>query len=176
AYSVWAAMNKQTQGEGLVYVNVKKRIRRMVNLGLLEPDRAKTKEGIRGRKEFKLTTKGLEKLTDYFVSNYENVPSLVEYMDSYGIDMTRTVLGDLVMEKLHDTLNFFTFFIRTLKNNPEIAAVFANKFQEEMILARREIDSVLDYKPSPSSSTSTPTSTLTSKAAVQQKTRKKRVG
>jgi hypothetical protein len=62
-YSIWSALNKKLLGRGLAFINVKKRLRRLTELGLLQQTKPDTATAIsRQRKDFIITAKGLERL------------------------------------------------------------------------------------------------------------------
>jgi hypothetical protein len=141
-YAVWAAMNKQTQGQGLVYTNVKKRMRRLERMNILKEIEPPAAGNIRGRIEYKLTNKGIEQMTTYILTHYEEMPRIVEYMDRFGMDKIPFV--DSLMNRGHTDLRSLTFFFKVIKDNPEIAAKYVPKTEDQLISLRNEIDSLLE--------------------------------
>lgn len=116
-YSVWSAMNRQMQGRGLAYVNVKKRVRRMTRLGYLdltESFAVSVTKGIeaaargklstpRGRIEYKVTMKGLEALIPYQILIHpEEIQTIIEYTDRFNqhLDMDKQAFADLLISRI----------------------------------------------------------------------------
>jgi hypothetical protein len=103
SYAVWAAMNRQMQGQGLAYVNIKKRIKRMVEMGILQRvDPAMNTTGIRGRKEYKLTEKAMEPLIPYLLSQSEDLEPISKYIYKSGLD--RKVFENILNHRIFNIL------------------------------------------------------------------------
>jgi hypothetical protein len=85
-------------------------------------------------------------LITYAIAHYEEVPRIVEYMDKFGMDSDKTTFGKLSMDRIHDTLTFFTFFLKNINDNPEIAATYVRQAEDQLLSLKKQIDSVLDFK------------------------------
>lgn len=68
----------------MAYNNVNKRIMNLVKDGLLEE--VKIGESIHGRKDFKLTMKGLEQLMPHVTAHPESAKTIHAYMDRFKLD------------------------------------------------------------------------------------------
>jgi len=102
-YAIWAAMKKEakerTDGKKVMaYININKRVTELAKMELLEelkPDSHTV--NIHGRKDYKLTMKGLEGLIPYVQTHPGEVKNIVNYMDKFGIDKNRLAL--LLLER-----------------------------------------------------------------------------
>jgi hypothetical protein len=171
-YGVWAAMNRQMQGRGLAYVNIKKRIKRMEGMNILkrvEPD-IDTATAVRLRKEYKLTAKGIEQMTTYILTHYEEVPRVIDYMNKFGMD--KIPFGDSLMDRAYDTLRSVTIFVKNMNDNPETAARYVVKAEDQLLSLRKEIDSLLELKkarPKPKLTTVSVMDSIPSSDSVKKK-------
>jgi hypothetical protein len=87
SYSIWSAMNKELQGEGLAYINIKKRIRRLIGIEYLQETKPDTTTAsIRGRRDYKITMKCIEFLIPYMISQSQDLEPLSKYIYKSGLD------------------------------------------------------------------------------------------
>jgi hypothetical protein len=87
-YSIWSGLNKQAQGKGMAYINIKKRVLRLAEAGLLERAASLTgannNASVRDRKDYKVTRKGLEQLVSHVILHPEDVKDITEYNPTFG--------------------------------------------------------------------------------------------
>jgi hypothetical protein len=122
SYSIWSTMNKQLQGRGMAYININKRIRRLTKAGLLEE--TKIGESIHGRKDYKITMKGIEKLTPYILTHPEEVQNIIQYMDKFGQD--KTAFGELLVFRIGFMLGVANVYLKSM-GSPELTEIFSKK-------------------------------------------------
>ena len=91
-YSVWVSMKKDSKTKNLdkkvmTYKNINKRVIKLANLGVIEeikPDAYTV--NLHGRKDYKLTIKGLPYLVDHIVVFPQDLESIKEHLDKIGLD------------------------------------------------------------------------------------------
>lgn len=113
SYAIWAAMNKQMQGEGLAYTNIKKRVRRMISMGLLQRiEPVAGTSSIRGRKEYRLNMAAMERLSTSLLTNPEDAKTIVEYINKSGLDIK--AFKSLLLSNFTEVLNFMESFYKSI--------------------------------------------------------------
>lgn len=138
AYSVWTTMKKEAREKNLdrkvmTYRNINKRVIKLAKLGLIEevtePDVHAV--NIHGRKDYKITVKGLECLIPHMMAYPEDVKSIIKHMDKFGVD--KKVIGDLLKDRVRAIFESVNQFLRFMEL-PEIEAIYSRKRAAEMRL------------------------------------------
>jgi hypothetical protein len=103
-YSVWASMKKDAKTKSLdttkkimTYKNINKRVVKLANLGVIEeikPDAYTV--NLHGRKDYKLTIKGLPYLVHHVIVFPQDLESIKEHLDKIGLD--RKILAKLLTD------------------------------------------------------------------------------
>lgn len=187
AYSVWTTMKKESREKNLdikvmTYRNINKRVIKLAKLGLIEEETKLDVHAvnIHGRKDYKITTKGLECLIPHMMAYPEDVKNIIEHMDKFGVD--KKVIGDLLKDRVRTTFESVNQFLRFMEL-PEIGAIYSKKRAAEMRLLRtamteldKELKSIMVVKPKPKSeSEPKDASTIFNKAIVEREKRSKEV-
>jgi len=92
SYTIWSAMKKEAKERAngkkvMAYININKRVTELARMGLLEelkPDEHAV--NIHGRKDYKVTMKGMEQLVPYFLEHPEAIRDLTDYLNKVGLD------------------------------------------------------------------------------------------
>jgi hypothetical protein len=98
AYTTWLKMNEEYGENAFSYKNIGKRFVRLAQNNIIEEVKLETVENLHGRKDYKVTVKGLEQLIPYLVSRPEEVQNIVQYMDKFSLDKKR--LWNLLVSRL----------------------------------------------------------------------------
>jgi hypothetical protein len=86
----------------LAYININKRVRKLAKgeyLEQLKPVKDLYTLNIHGRKDYKITMKGMRQLIPYIMNRENSAEKVVEYMDKVGLD--KEGLGISVMEEIN---------------------------------------------------------------------------
>jgi hypothetical protein len=95
----------------MAYNNVNKRILNLAKNGSLEDVKTGIGEpSIHGRKDYKLTTKGLEQLMPYVITHPEYAKAIHEYMDRFNVNKQAfgNVLVDNVVSRIDSENEYLT--------------------------------------------------------------------
>ena len=79
-------MNEESGENAFSYKNIGKRFVRLAKHVILEEIKLEGVENLHGRKDYRLTAKGLEYLLPYVLMHPEEVQNMVRYMDKFEID------------------------------------------------------------------------------------------
>jgi hypothetical protein len=79
-------MNEESGENAFSYKNIGKRFVRLAKHAILEEINLQGVENLHGRKDYRLTTKGLEYLLPYVLMHPVEVQNMVRYMDKFEID------------------------------------------------------------------------------------------
>jgi hypothetical protein len=94
SYSMWAFMKRNFQGKVMAYINVNKRVTRLVKAGFLEEIRPGSYTvNIHGRKDYKVTVKGMVQLIPHILTHHDEVKGLDQYMDKIALDKIKFTLS-----------------------------------------------------------------------------------
>jgi hypothetical protein len=112
SYSIWSAMKKEAKEKKLdrkvmTYRNTNKRVVRLSRLGLLEENKPEV-YSVHGKRDYKLTMKGLEQLIPYILNHLDAIEKLVEYMDRFELD--KEEFGRVLKDKFSSMLETLTTF------------------------------------------------------------------
>jgi hypothetical protein len=122
SYAIWSAMKKATEKKGLerklmTYRNNNKRVIRLARLGLIEemkPDMHTV--NIHGRKDYKVTEKGMEQLAPYILTHPEDVKEFIqEYM--YKNPSNKHKLGQILMDNFESALQSIIKNMESMKES-----------------------------------------------------------
>jgi hypothetical protein len=122
SYAIWSHIKNEVKEKGTTYLkimaynNVNKRILNLAKNGLLEDVKTGIGEpSIHGRKDYKLTTNGLEQLTPYVITHPEYAKAIHEYMDRFNVDKQAfgNVLVDNVVSRI-DSENEYLISMKSL--------------------------------------------------------------
>lgn len=97
AYATWVKINEESGGDAYSYKNIGKRFVRLAKHGLLEEIKLEGVENLHGRKDYKLTTKGLERLLPYLIEHPEEIQTVIAYIEKFALN--KNVFGILLLEK-----------------------------------------------------------------------------
>jgi hypothetical protein len=97
AYAVWVQM-KAEDDNVMVYKNIGRRVLLLQEGGFLEEVKLEGVENLHGRKDYKLTIKGLEQLIPYVMTHIKEIQKLTEYMVKF--DINRNLFGVILLEQL----------------------------------------------------------------------------
>jgi hypothetical protein len=100
-YAVWVQMKKENENV-MVYKNIGRRVLLLQEGGFIEEIKLEGVENLHGRKDYKLTIKGLEQLIPYFLTHTEEIENIVQYMDKFKLD--KTLFQKLLTERVKSTL------------------------------------------------------------------------
>ncbi len=155
SYAVWASMNRKMQGQGLAYVNVKKRIIRMVSLELIQQSKlapGKTST-IRGRKEYELTRKGIVYLIDHLISHWkiEDIETLTEYHNSAD-KQQQQAFETFLRDRIFRVVEFADLYYKATNQRLVIAAKIVPNIRIGEI---KDLSQLTEVVPSPVSTTAT---------------------
>ena len=85
AYTTWLKIN-EVGDNAFSYKNIGKRFVRLAGHGIIEEIKLENVENLHGRKDYRLTMKGLEYLIPYFLNHPENIQSIIEYINKFKVD------------------------------------------------------------------------------------------
>lgn len=132
-------MNEEYGENEFSYKNIGKRFVRLANRDLIEEIKLETVENLHGRKDYRVTMKGLDHITRYFLTRPNDMQILVEYMNKFGLDKS---LFAVVLNQGHaltiEALNVYQGLTGTLFNptkdidiESEASLKKATRIQEE---------------------------------------------
>jgi hypothetical protein len=104
----------------MAYNNVNKRILNLAEEGLIEE--AKISESIHGRKDFKLTIKGLEHLMPHIITHPEDAKMIIEYMDRF--ELNKQVFSDMLVSEVASMVNSANQYLGSIG---QLGLVITNK-------------------------------------------------
>lgn len=134
----------------MAYKNIIERLTSLVKAGLIEETKeSNLNPNTHGRKDYKVTMKGMELLIyNITTRNEENksipIQTIVEYVVRFGMD--KAAFEKLLLDRYDNTIRFINFFLRSIKNNPEFASTYAIKAANQLEIAQKEIASLLEFK------------------------------
>ena len=101
SYAIWAFMKKEAKeiGHGrrvMTYKNINTRVIKLFNAGFIE-EVEQTGRPPHGRIDYKVSMKGLEELIPDVLVHPEELKSVIEYMDKFGLDIVS--FGLLLLKK-----------------------------------------------------------------------------
>jgi hypothetical protein len=143
AYAVWTSMKKEAREKNLdrkvmTYRNINKRVVKLAKLGLIEEIKPDIQTiNIHGRKDYRITVRGLESLIPHIMAYPKDVKTIIEHMDKFGLD--KKVIGDLLSDRIHSTVESVNQFLRFMEL-PEIEAIYSRKRAAEMRLLQQEVE------------------------------------
>lgn len=94
----------------MAYNNVNKRIVNLAKAGLLEE--TKIGESIHGRKDYKLTMKGLSELIPHILAHPEEVKNIVRYIDQFGLD--KESFEEILLDKIGSSLTMLSLYLTSV--------------------------------------------------------------
>ena len=100
AYSIWTYMkdNPDVRPRTTAYKNINQRLTRLARIGLLEGEvKFDVPGSTRGRRDYKVTMEGLERLIPYLIEHPEEIQTVIAYMEKIGLD--KNLFGILLLEK-----------------------------------------------------------------------------
>jgi hypothetical protein len=194
SYSIWTSMKKEAKEKAsdkkvMAYININKRISELARMGLLEeikPD-AQT-VNIHGRRDYKVTKKGMEQLLPHILEHPEVVENMNEYMDKTGLN--RQAFGEKLIDWVETAFKSINGYFESsaselypvvTRNPAQIERLFL--LMKELILKLHDTESELmkqsrqvksTQSKSFSSSTSSSSPTNYSKPSTTVSRRKKR--
>lgn len=116
SYSIWSAMKKEAgenrTGKVMTYRNTNKRVVRLSNLRLLEEIKPRV-YSVHGKKDYRLTMKGLEELIPHILTHPKGVQNVVQYMDKFGL--SKYHFWDLIFRKIYLAVNSTNEFSKHAK-------------------------------------------------------------
>lgn len=133
-YSIWSAMNKETQGKGMAYINIRKRVRYMLEKGLLQTIEIDDTTGVRGRKDYRVSMECLEHLMPYFLSHPGYTKIITGYIDRSGLD--RNAFEKLLKTNIISTLAAANLYYESLNKKLIIPYGLIPNIQMEKPLSR----------------------------------------
>jgi hypothetical protein len=133
AYTVWLRMKDESK-VSLSYKNVGKRVVRLAKHGILEEIKLEGVENLHGRKDYKVTMRGIEQLIPYIMTHPEQVQNMVKYIDKFNLD--KNFFEDILVDKLETNLLSITEF-KKHAHNPTIAKVAYAEFNERINEVRK---------------------------------------
>jgi hypothetical protein len=86
AYTTWIKMNEESGDNAFSYKNIGKRFVRLAKNAILEEIKLEGVENLHGRKDYRLTMKGLEYLLPHIMMHPKEVQNMVKYLDEFGVD------------------------------------------------------------------------------------------
>jgi hypothetical protein len=111
-YSAWVQMKKEDE-HVMAYKNIGRRVLILHKHGYLEEIKLENVENLHGRKDYKVTMKGMEKLIPYIMTHPEDVTNINEYVMKFGLDKRR--LLELLIDKYHSGLDtLYVILVTTL--------------------------------------------------------------
>lgn len=130
AYSVWAAMKKEIKDEKrdayrkvMTYRNINKRVIKHAKLGLIEeikPDAHTI--NIHGRKDYKVTTKGLKHLIPNIMTA-EDARTITTYVDRFFKPDEKRAFGVLLVSTVISKINSANEFLGTISKHLDYASM-----------------------------------------------------
>jgi hypothetical protein len=144
SYSVWAYMTKESK-EGrrtkkvMTYRNINKRVIRLAKLGLIQEIKVDDPHSvnIHGRKDYKITLKGLECIIPQMIAYPEDIKTIIEYMDKFRVD--KRSIGPVLAEKAASAFQSINQLSRFM-DSPEIKEMYARKHMMEMKPLQDEVN------------------------------------
>lgn len=131
AYAVWSLLKQKVEKDASVklisYKNVNKRFIKLYNEGILEE--VNIKDNLHGRKDYKLTMKGLEQLIPYLLTHPNEVKNLVKYMETFGLD--KNVFGISLINESAKATELLTLY----QNNTSI--LFNENYWSKLISEKK---------------------------------------
>ena len=106
SYAIWSHIKKEVKEKGanntglkvMAYNNVNKRITNLAKDGLIEEVKI-GKESIHGRKDYRVSIKGLEHLMPHIIAHPQDARIITKYMDGFGLD-DKQAFGNLIVSKV----------------------------------------------------------------------------
>lgn len=108
------AKEKASDKRVMAYININKRITELANMGLLEEIKPNVHTvNIHGRKDYKVTLKGLGRLMlQPILSPAEDVEVITTYMDRVGLD--KRVFVNRLIDEIDSNLDFTNQYLQTI--------------------------------------------------------------
>jgi hypothetical protein len=122
-YSAWIQMKKENENV-MAYKNIGRRVLILHKHGYLAEVNLKDVENLHGRKDYKVTMKGLEYLIPYFQTHPKEINELIKYMQKFEVD--KKVIEDLLTNVVRSTIKSVNHFLR-LMELPEIVETLSRK-------------------------------------------------
>lgn len=147
AYTISAFMKEQQQEAAtetdekqkqkvISYKNVAERMLRLARDGLIE----EAERSLHGRKDYKLTIKGIEQLIFSDVIHKEDVKTIADYMDKYYYDSDggHHAIGYGLMIRFADASSLLSEYLEYIKH-PELKPINRNKY-DDLLTSLRDIE------------------------------------
>lgn len=106
-YSAWVQMKKENENV-MAYKNIGRRVLILQEHGYLEEINLKDVENLHGRKDYRLTIKGLECLIPHILTHPEDIKNINKYIDQSGLDrQTFEISLSKKFRKVLDSTNLY---------------------------------------------------------------------
>lgn len=110
AYTIWVHMENEPGEYTISYKNVGKRVVKLAEHTLLEEIKLEGVENLHGRKDYRLTTKGLKQFIPYLLEYPEKTGYVMEYIDKFRLD--RNEFLDLLYFRMVATMVLLSRYIK----------------------------------------------------------------
>jgi hypothetical protein len=148
AYTTWIKMNEEYGENAFSYKNIGKRFVRLAENNVIEEIKLENVENLHGRKDYKVTMKGMEQLIPYIMTHPEDVRTINGYISKFNLD--KRLLLKLLIDKFHSGLDsLYVILLTTLV--PKIDdSIWTYDVVESMNQLLRNIKRLKEAYPSPS--------------------------
>lgn len=112
AYTTWIKMNEEYGTDAFSYKNIGKRFVRLAENSIIEETKLENVENLHGRKDYKVTMKGMEQLIPYIMTHPEDVRTINGYIKKFDLD--KRLLLELLIDKFHSGLDTLYVILLTV--------------------------------------------------------------
>ena len=106
-------MNEEYGKDAFSYKNIGKRFVRLAENSIIEETMLENVENLHGRKDYKVTMKGMEQLIPYIMTHPEDVRTINGYIKEFNLD--KRLLLELLIDKFHSGLDtLYVILLTTL--------------------------------------------------------------